>query len=127
MRELYIQRNIQLSLPILGLASLPLPRGHISSISLPSSSNPNSGKSPTSTLSALTKTPLFFPHWKYRSPDGTLPSFLPAGSSSVMPIQGAPAGPGNEGMAPMKETVPRLVDESVRRQRAVGWISGVGG
>ena len=99
------------------------PPHHISSISLPSSSSPNSGNSPTSTLSALTKTPLFLPHWKYRSPDGTLPSFLPTGSSSVMPIQGAPGGPGREGMGPTKEMRPRLVGESVRRQREGEWRS----
>lgn len=40
-----------------------------------------------------------------------------------MPIQGAPGGPGREGMGPTKEMRPRLVGESVRRQREGEWRS----
>ncbi len=82
-----------------------------------SSSRPSSPQSPTSTLSALTKIPLFFSHWKYLSPL-TLPSFLPVGSSSAMPIHGAPDRPGRDGIGPTKATEPRRVVSSASLQRA---------
>lgn len=91
---------------------------YISSISPSrSSSNPSGGKSPTSTFSGFTKTPVLFGHVKYRFPL-TLPSFFPVGSSSSTPtqigsgVEGSTVsistpGCGITGTGPTKRTVPR--------------------
>ena len=65
----------------------------ISSISSSNSrSKSKGGKSPTSTFSGFTNTPLLFPaHSKYLFP-AMLPSFLPVGSSNSMPTQNGSKG-----------------------------------
>jgi hypothetical protein len=95
-------KKIRLSLP---------PESYSSSIS--SSPKSSAGNSPASHRSGRTKTPQLLPHSKYRFPC-TDPSFLPVGSSSVMPIQ-TPM-PGISGIAPMYDTVPLRASDSGRRR-----------
>ncbi|KAI7506353.1 hypothetical protein KC367_g58 [Hortaea werneckii] len=81
-----------------------------------SANSSNTGKSPTSTLSGLTKTPQFPPpHSKYRVPF-TLPSFFPVGSSSLTPTQ-APIPPGISPTSPTNATSPRRASLSAGSNR----------
>lgn len=86
----------------------------ISSISSAKSSS--TGKSPTSTRSGRTKTPQLGLQSKYLAP-ATVPSFLPVGSSSAMPIHGCPGRPGICGTGPMKRIVPRRSSVAGRRRQ----------
>ena len=100
---------------------------YISSISpsfTRSSSIPKTAKSPISTLSGLTNTPLLGPHWKYLFPSPpTRPSFLPTGSSNSTPVQGRSARPGSSGIGPTYRMMPRRVSSLPTRHRAPKIIS----